>query len=186
MIPQLEAGDIGLSASKEWLSSAIRWFERLQTGEANRSHAFSMISGRRCVEALVRVRVSDFKKYEEADIEVYRLPLSDNEREDFADGIMLSAGDDYGWFKIPLHAADSILSMIRKKPTFYFTKKFGITSFKDCSQLAVWALHNFTDYVLQDENHEKVEWRTVSPDYLQDLFCLPHNNAERIYKWSPQ
>lgn len=185
-LPVLRAGDIGLSSDKTFLSKAIRFFEKLQTGEANRSHAWSMISPTRCIEALWRVTINPVEKYDELDCEVWRLPLSDADRMNYSDGIMLSAGQDYGLSKIPLHALDSIASIFNRKPVFFFTRSFGITSFKDCSQLTVWALHRFTSYVLRDENHDPVDWRCISPDYLQDLLHLPHNGAEMIYKFKAQ
>lgn len=182
-LPTLRAGDIGLSSDKTFLSTAIRFFERLQTGEANRSHAWSLLSTTRCIEALWRVTINPVEKYDGADCEIWRLPLTDADREAYSDGIMLSAGQDYGLFKIPLHALDSFASVLRRKPIFFFTRAFGITSFKDCSQLTVWALHRFTTYVLRDANHDPVDWVCVSPDYLQDLLSLPHNGAVRIYKF---
>lgn len=176
-----KGGDIGLSASNTWLSKAIRFFGNMQTGKADRSHAFSMLDKTMLIEALTRVRISTIDKYKDQDIEIWRIPLSDEDREAYRIGMMQVAGDSYGWFKIPLHAADSVASAFARKPVFFFTRTFGISGFKDCSQLTVWGLHRFTKYVLRDANHDPVDWRTVSPDYLQDLLNHPHNSAQRIY-----
>lgn len=189
-LPLLLPGDCGLTASRTWLSKAIRFFGKLQTGEANRSHAFAGINNVLVIEALVRVRINDFTKYEDQDFELWRLPLSEQERLSFQLGMLKVAGDSYGWGKIPLHALDSTASFFRnfwrkkddRKPVFWFTSKLGFSSFKDCSQLFVWGLHKFTEYRLRDGDHNEVKWKTVSPDYLQDLLHHPHNRAELVHK----
>ena len=180
-------GDIGLSSSNTIISKLIRFFEHLQTGSANKSHAFACIGDDQIIEALVRVKINDIKKYDKQDVEIWRLPLSDGDRLNFKKGILKVAGDSYGWGKIALAAMDSVASVTsrlfgRKKPVFWFSRKFNLTSFKDCSQLIVWGLQKFTMYQLKDENHSLVPWVTVSPDFLQDLFHLPHNKAELIYQ----
>lgn len=182
MIPITLSGDIGLTASKSFLSKAIRFFGRLQTGSADRSHAFSCIGDDQLIEALVRVRIHDLNKYKDQDVEIYRLPLVDEDRRNFRRGMLKIAGDSYGWGKIPLHAMDSLASVFARKPVFFFTAKFGVTAFKDCSQLTVFGLHHFTKYRLLDGNHKEVRWVSVSPDYLQDILNLPHNKAKMIYK----
>lgn len=188
MLPETLSGDGILSASKTWLSKAIRLFGKLHTGSASRSHVAVCIGEGQIIEALSEIRINDIEKYEKEDIEIWRVPLSEDEQDDFRSGIIKMAGDNYGWLKIPLHAMDSFVTFctrpIRKKPFFWFTQKFGISSFKVCSHLYVYALHTFTDYRLLGPGpwHEEVDWRTVSPDYLQDLLALPHNKAQLIYK----
>lgn len=190
-IPPILAGDIGLSASDTFLSKGIRFFGKLQTGSANRSHAFAGIHRQQIIEALVRVRIDDYTKYHGQDFELWELPLTAEDRNNFHDGMTKTAGDSYGWGKIPLHAADSTASFLRnfwrkkedRKPVFFFTAKLGVTAFKDCSQLTVWGLHHFTDYRLLDENRKEVNWKTVSPDYLQDLLHRPHNRAKLKYRF---
>lgn len=194
MIPKTLAGDIGLSASKTFISKGIRFFGKLQTGNADRSHAFSCIGDQQVIEALVRVRINDLDKYADEDIEIYRLPLDEEDRAAFRRGMCKIAGDSYGWFKIPLHALDSAASYLRnfcrklenRKPVFWFTSKLGISGFKDCSQLTVFGLHKFTKYRLRHtgSSTREVDWRCVSPDYLQDLLHCPHNGAKLLHKQS--
>ena len=119
MIPQTLPGDIGLSASKNFISKAIRFFGKLQTGNADRSHAFSAIGDDQIIEALWRVRVNDMSKYQGQDIEIYRLPLSDKERVSYRRGMLKIAGDSYGLTKIPLHALDSVCSAFVRRPVFF-------------------------------------------------------------------
>ena len=181
------AGDIGLWSSNTWLSKAIRFFEHLQTGSANKSHSFACLGDDQVIEALMRVKINDIEKYDGKDVEIWRLPLSESDRLNFKRGMLKVAGDGYGLGKIALAAMDSLASVVgrffgRKKPVFWFSKKFNLTSFKDCSQLIVWGLQKFTVYRLHDENHSEISWSIVTPDYLQDLFHLPHNKAELIYK----
>ena len=186
MLPETMPGDCLLSASKTWLSKAIRFFEKLQTGSADRSHVAICLDHEMIIEALGRVRISDLTKYEAQDIEIWRLPLEESDREALDHELMKLAGDSYGWFKLPLFAMDSIATVIRrpftKKPCFWFTDKLGITSFKVCSHLYVYALHKFTSYRLRDFKGDEIDWRCVSPDYLQDLFQIPHNQACLIHK----
>jgi hypothetical protein len=188
MFPKFKIADCGLSASKTWLSKAIRFAGKLQTGHADRSHCLSWLEHRQIIEALVRVRIADESKYYDQDIEVYRLPLTETDRINFLKGIQSEAGDSYGWSKLPLHLLDSVASacinLLRKekKPVFWFTAKLSITSYKDCSQLFVHSLHKYTTYRLKDEKQQIVKWQTVAPDRLQDLFKLEINNCKLLFK----
>ena len=186
-IPHTVSGDVGLSASKTWRSKTIRFFGKLQTGKATRSHVFACIGDDQIIESLTEVRVDDLAKYDGQDIEIWRPPLDDEDRIRFRRGILKMAGDGYGWFKIPLFAADSVATAITKpftgKYVFFFTKTFGISSFKVCSHLYVYALHHFTKYRLRgpEPAHEIVNWKTISPDYLADLIAAPHNRFIKKY-----
>lgn len=188
MRPETLPGDCGLSCGTGLIAKTIIWAEKMQTGEANRSHAYIYIGEAMIIESLVEVTISDESKYDDQDIEIWRLPIPYNERLRMRKELMKLAGENYGWFKLPLHLADSLasgfLNLFRKekKPVFWFTKHFGITSFKLCSHLYVYALHTWTGYRLLNENHKQVDWRECSPDYLQDLFACPHNKAQLLYK----
>lgn len=189
-LPLIKSGDCGLSASKNWLSAIIRFGGLLQTGKADRSHAFCGIQNQQVIEALVRVRINDLTKYADSDIELWRAPLSEEDRLAFDVGMLKVAGDSYGWGKPVLAGFDSIASGFKKlftwnkeaKPVFFFSKNFSFFSFKDCSQTYVWGLHNLTSYRLLDEDHNVVDWKICSPDYAQDLFELPHNKMVMYYK----
>lgn len=190
LLPLLLPGDCGLSTSGTWISKAIRFFGKLQTGSAERSHAFAGLNDTQVIEALVRVRINDFKKYADQSFELWRLPLTAEDRLNFQKEMNKTAGDSYGWDKIPLHALDSVASFIHnigkkkadRRPIFPFTSRAGLKAFKDCSQLFVYGIHHFTVYRLLDQDHVEVDWRTVSPDYLQDLLHLPHNRAQLVYR----
>lgn len=189
-LPLIYSGDAGLSASKGMLSKIIRFGGALQTGKADRSHAFCGIESGMIIEALVRVRINDASKYDKQDIELYRPPLTNAERKSFHIGMIKVAGDSYGWGKPFLAGLDSIATGFKKlftlghakEPVFFFSQTMGFFSFKDCSQLLVWGWHNFTDYRLMDEYHKVVPWKCATPDYCQDLFSLPHNRMKLYYK----
>jgi hypothetical protein len=184
---EVVAGDIILTRDNNFLSKMIRKFERLQTGDAQYSHSAAAVGDYLCVEALWRTRISDLKKYEKTALEVWRLPLYPLERGDFERGMLQIAGNDYGLAMIPLFALDSVASTTmrflgRKKPVFFFTETFGVFNIPVCSQLVMWGLEKFTSYTIRDDAGNRVSWKKISPDYLQDLLALPHNKAELIYK----
>jgi len=189
-LPRIQPGDIGLSSSDGILSKIIRFGGWLHTGEANRSHAFAGVEYQQIIEALVRVRINDFYKYENEDIELWRPPLDQDDKINFHLGMLKVAGDSYGWFKPALAGVDSILTGLKKlviwnskaAPVFVATRWKGLESFKDCSQLAVWGLHKFTKHRILTPDHKVVPWWEVTPDYAQDLFSLPHNGMTLIYK----
>lgn len=192
MMPETLPGDCGLSRGTSMLSKAIIFFEKLMTGDADVSHVFGCIGDDQCLEALPQgVRVSFIKKYETSKFEIWRLPLDDSDRKAFRIGSVILAGEAYGWTKIPLHAADSLGSFIsriifrRKRPFFWFTKKFGIFSVKDCSQLFYYSILKFTKYRILDDQHKEAGWREMTPDHLHDLLSLPHNSAVKIYENKP-
>lgn len=184
-----KSGDIGLNCSKGFMANIILFMTSWLTKEANVSHAFNFVSNDMIVEATTKIKISlpskyDCPKYTKVDI--YRLPLSEDDRRKFRLGLLCKVNGAYGWFKIPLFGLDAIFTKItslfgRKTPVFFFTKYFGIFNIPVCSQLVVYALHKFTSYELRDKDDKKVPWRIVSPDYLSDLLLLPHNMASLIY-----
>jgi len=180
-------GDIILTRGNNLSSKIIRFFGKLQTGQAEYSHAAAAIGNALCVESALRVRVSDLKKYEKSALAVWRLPLDPMERGTFERGMLQAAGNDYGGLMIPLFALDSVASFLtrlcgHKKPIFFFTERFGLFNFPVCSQLVMWGVEKFTSFTIRDENNSRVSWKVISPDYLQDLLKLPNNKAELIYK----
>ena len=185
--PYLVAGDIILSTSESWIAKSIRFFGKLQTGSAEFSHAAFALDGKHCIEALDRIRINPISRYYKQTVQIWRLPLSPNERDNFHDGMIIRTAGNYGWTKIPLFAMDSVCSSIgrmfgRTKPCVWFTKRAGIFNIQVCSQLGVYGFHKFTDYRLCDVDHKEVTWREVSPDYFADLLHLPHNRAQLLYE----
>jgi hypothetical protein len=180
-------GDIILSRDNNLTSRLIRFFGKLQTEQAEYSHAMVAVGNSLCVESLMRVRVSDLKNYEKNALEVWRLPISPLERGDLERGMVQVAGNDYGGLMIPLFALDAVATSVarvfgRKTPVFFFTEKFGLFNIPVCSQLVMWGFEKFTDFTIRDAAHNRVSWKLISPDYLQDLLRIPHNNAKLIYK----
>lgn len=187
-LKETELGDVILTTNDSILSRTIRWFGKLQTKYADYSHASLGLGGRMLIESRLRVRVNNVKKYEKKNCEVFRLPLDEEDKTNLRRGILQLAGDSYGITKLGLFAADSVASFTvrlfgRKKPVFWFTKNFNVFSIKVCSQLVVYGLHKFTKIKLKNRDGLKVDWRVISPDYLQDLLNIPHNGAKRVYKY---
>jgi len=186
-LKEVVAGDIILTRDNNFLSKMIRKFEGLQTGDAQYSHSAAAVSDYLCVEALWRTRINCISKYEKTALEVWRVPITPLERGDFERGMLQIAGQDYGIAMIPLFALDCVASTVvrlfgRKKPVYFFTERFGLFNLPVCSQLVMFGIEKFTNYTIRNENHERVSWKVISPDMLQDLLSLPHNKAELIYK----
>lgn len=185
-----KSGDIGFSRSKGWLAKVILFMTSWITKDANVNHTFNFIGPELIVEALDKIRVNISSKYDSSifeAVEVYRLPLSNEDRLNFRLGLLRKINGSYGWFKLPLFALDAVSTKItslfgRKIPIFFFTKTFGILNIPVCSQLSVYALHKFTSYFLRDKDGKQVNWRIVSPDYLEDLSKLSHNGIYLVYK----
>lgn len=182
-------GDIVLTTNNSWLAKAIKFFEKAQTGNATYSHVAICLDQGMLIEALWRVRVNPVSKYDNSKIQIWRLPLSEEDRISLRNGLLQIAGNSYGITKLPLFALDGIATQIsrlwgNKKPVFFFTSKLGILNIPVCSQLAVYAFSKFTSYRLLDGDHKEVSWRIVSPDYLQDCLECPHNGAKVVLEQS--
>lgn len=183
------SGDIGLNTSDAFMSKGIRFFSSLQTKKATKSHAWACVGYSEVVEATNKIRLNLLSKYEKPifkNVVVYRLPLSKEDRQSLRIGLLRRINKAYGWLKLPLFALDALSTKIwslfgRKTPVFFWTSTFGISNIPVCSQLVVYALHKFTSYLLRDENGKQVNWKIVSPDYLEDLLKIHHNGAYKIY-----
>jgi len=186
---QFISGDIGLSSSNGWVARLIRLFTSWQTGKAASSHAFILVGENLIVEAVDKIRENPVSKYDHKSYTktaIFRINLSNEERKALRIGLIKRVGGAYGWFKIPLFALDGIFTKItslfgRKTPVFFFSKTLGISNIPVCSQLVVWALHKYTNYIFRDKHNHEVDWKVVSPDYLEDLLALETNHAQRIY-----
>lgn len=179
------AGDIILTRSDSFVSKLIRWVTSMQTGDAQYSHVAMSLGRGLIIESLVKITVGKAEKYANQQIQVWRLPLTKEQRASFEVGMLETAGGAYGVTKLPLFLMDAIGTKISKiwgakKPCFWFTKTFGITSIPVCSQLCVWGIEKKAGYDLLDQFGLEVNWKTVSPDYLQDLLKLPINKARLI------
>lgn len=182
----LVSGDIGLSRNDKWLSKTIRWFESKWTGGANFSHAFTLVDERLLVEALDKIRINPLKKYSNATIQIWRIPISDVEREDLSLGLIRRVNGAYGYLKYPGFVLDALCSTVKrmfgkKEPVFFFSRTLGFSNIPVCSQLTVWAVHKFTSYRFKDKEGKGVNWREVNPDRLEDLLKLKINGAKIIF-----
>ena len=189
MLPDLLCGDILLSANPGWPSKVVLFFGRLQTVKARMSHAAIGLFPTRVIESLWRVRIRPAQRYDVPGyrLALYRLPMTEAQRDMLATRLMEHAGDSYGWTKLPLFALDGMASwggraVGRRQPVFFFTRRFGLLNIPVCSQFAVYVLKKWASYPLVNPLGNHVEWRTVGPYYLDDLLKLPANRAQCIYE----
>ena len=189
MLPDLLCGDILQSTNPGLPAKVIRFFGRLQTGKAVSSHSSIGLLPKSVIESLWRVRINPSAKYDAPGfrVAVYRLPLTDAQRDTLRTWLLARAGDSYGWTKLPLFALDGLASWLgrrvgRRQPCFWFTAKLGVFNVPVCSQLYVYGLRKVLDYSLMTAMGNQVDWRTVSPDYLDDLLKLQENRAQLIYE----
>lgn len=151
------------------MSKGIRFFGKMQTGNARVSHAAMALGSDLLVEALWRVRIKEIKKYQGQKIVIYRIPNKTKAvREEVAKQAALVAGDSYPIWRIPLFAMDATASGVgrllgRKKPVYWFTSVAGLRSFRVCSQLIAYSWQKFGDFDFGED------WRHISPDYLDDF-----------------
>ena len=182
----LLAGDICLTTDKSWIGQGIIFFENMWTGKATMTHVFSYVGNGEVVEALGDIRKSPITNYDTHEVLVYRVPLSDSDREAFSKGMLSLVGGPYGYLKYPLFILDAGTSWIKrlfgmKNPSFFFSDTFGLKIDPVCSQLAVEGLYRFTSYRIKDTIGQIDEWKSFSPDYLNDELQLPQNNASVVF-----
>ena len=186
----LLAGDICLTTDKSWIGRGIIFFENMWTGKATMTHVFSYVGNGDVVEALGDIRKSPITNYDTHEVLVYRVPLSDSDREAFSKGMLSLVGGPYGYFKYPLFILDAGTSWIKrrlgmKNPSFFFSDTFGLKIDPVCSQLAVEGLYNFTSYRIKDVTGQIDDWKSFSPDYLKDELELPSNGASVVFNSLP-
>jgi len=186
---KLLPGDCILTQGDSFISKGIMFFTSWHTKKAVFSHVACYIGNGRCIEALTKSKITKLKRYDGKNkkLKVYRLMLTNEQREEFVNGAFDIANRAYGWTKIPLFAMDGILTKAfslfgRKTPIFFFSKYFGIFSIPVCSQLYAYILYKYCHYSLYDINFKEVSWRIVQPDYLDDLLNFEINKAEVVYK----
>ena len=195
----MKPGDLILTRGNGWLSRSIRWFGRRATGDCRINHTAiyaGNINGRHCViEEVGKLRIAPLSVYEDMPCVVYQMHgLTDDQRQAILDKLLPVVGQAYGWGKIPLFALDSLCQGVarwfKKDATcYFFTRVFGITAFKVCSQAAAWAY----DKTLGRDTFGR-NWRSVSPD-AQDEWCCINREwttlldslaADGSQSWSPQ
>lgn len=179
---QFKSGDIGLSTGDGWFSKAILFFTSMWTKNAKVNHAYALVGENLIVEALGKIKENPISKYNDIRTEIWRLPIPDEERKAFREGMLARVNGAYGWLKYPGFILDATVTSVKRKlgmknPCFFFSKAMGFSNIPVCSQLVVWGLHKFTSYELKDSNGRKVDWREVNPDRLEDLLLLDPRNS---------
>lgn len=174
-VPELEAGDIILTRANTLLSKAIRWFEKKRSGDSRFSHAAlalgELTTQEEVIESLIKVTRGPLSKYNGQQIIVYRMKgLTDKQRNEIVLKAVSVEKEGYAWFKIPLFAMDSIFR------TYFFTRYFGLSNFKVCSELIAWAYET-----VLGKKPFGLGWRSVSPDVIDDFCANGPLNWEVIY-----
>jgi hypothetical protein len=190
---KLKPADIGLSRhSGNWVSNGIRWFESLWQSKARYSHAWMMINWMALIESMFYVTVNLITKYEGKEIAIWRNKiLTEAERKGIAELLITTRGTLYGITKIPLFALDHLFQ------TYWFTKKFGVTTFKVCSQEVGWGYYRYFKNLKEsgielDAIRERyasdlvfdVPWRCLDPDGIDD-YCIAHPEEYELIFTNP-
>lgn len=160
---------IGFVKGDSWISKSIRWFGKAQTGGARFNHVFFIFDEQFTVEALFKgLRSRNFHEaYDKEKVLVYDIPsITEGEATDLKIACLKDLGkfkSIYGYFKLPLMASDGLLSLARRKPTFFFSRVFSTKWFPICS--------HFVSRMLYREGHMKLfkDWKKFSPDLMDDL-----------------
>lgn len=173
----LKPADIVLSTSAtSWQSKIIRWFEKKQTGSARVSHASLSLVGISQVPELIEsqwlVERVKTEEYNEKPIVVWRhRNLTDLQRSSITLRSVSLSNHPYGMLKLPLFGLDALFN------TYWFTQHANITNFKVCSQLIAWTYYK----ELLEDSVFGIEWRSVSPDAIDD-YCRNHPEEwESVY-----
>jgi hypothetical protein len=187
---ELKSGDIGLTTDNSLIGKGIKWFETMWTGNAKMTHAWSYVGDGNIVEAIGSIRKSPITNYNTRQVVVYRVPLSDSERQVVATGLLSMVGGPYGYWKYPLFIADAGVSWFKRlfgmnRPCFFFSDTFGFPGDPVCSQLVVEALYRFTSYRIKNLYGTIDEWKQFTPDYLSDELALPVNGATVVFSSMP-
>lgn len=177
---QFKSGDIGLSTGDGWFSKAILAVTSAWTGDAKVNHAYALVGENLVVEALGKIKENPISRYNNIRTEIWRLPIPDEERKAFREGMLARVNGAYGWLKYPGFLLDAGVTTVKrwfgmKNPCFFFSSTLGFSNIPVCSQLVVWGIHKYTSYRFKD-NGKDVDWRDVNPDRLQDLLLLDSAN----------
>ena len=183
-------GDICVTTDGTWIGKGIKFFESMWTQNAYYTHAFAYVGNGLIVEAEGNVRKMPVTEYDNSVVVVYRVSLTDAERQAFTVGMLSLVGDPYGYAKYPLFILDSGVSAIKRlfgnnNPSFFFTDNFSFSKDPVCSQLVAKGLYDYTSYRIKNKEGKVDEWKSFSPDYLSDDLNLPINNATIIFDNRP-
>lgn len=183
----LQTGDIILLRTEGPLGFLIRAFGRAHTGGARVNHAglvLSLEQGLKVWEAgPLGIRTRPLSVYTSTPCVIYRY-LTNNTDETKAKMLELClglVGQSYGFLKLPLYALDGVGGWVTRvvfrqnKPFYFFSKSFGITHFKVCSNAVGYVYEKV--YGRKDFFH--IPWRSLTPDLIDD-FCVAHGDWQII------
>jgi len=156
---------IGLSRRKSWISKTILFFGKRKTGSAFYSHAFLLLMEEGLVieETFFGLRIRQYEKvYSKIPHVLYRPKFFTKEEYiSIKSAALRQVGTIqgiYGYTKLPVMALDALFK------TYWFSKHIGLKHFKVCSQ---WIM-----YLLKDHYDSAKNWRTYSPDDIDDEFSV--------------
>ena len=148
----------GFSRGSGFVSKSILKFGRLKTGECKWSHAFILIGDYIYEQQAEKCGVKCVHKSKYKDIPhiLYYLPAVDEmniiRARTECDRQVKSVRGIYAFTHIPLMALDSVFK------TFWFTRTFGISNFKVCSEFMCWLDVKYLKSGIY------TEWKGMSPD----------------------
>ena len=177
---------IGFEYGRGGVSSLIRAFQKLYDFKDKRhpSHVFIMfdhwIYETHMFKGVIKRHAIDIDR---SRCDIYHVKgLRTETKRNMQMMLEYVLGTKYGAPMIGLMALDRLFN------TFFFTKSYGVKSWKVCSQLVAWVFHKVPKYVVANQYLMRVaredefcscslnyefgeEWRSVTPDMMQD-WCV--------------
>jgi len=178
---EVNAGDIGLTASNSRLAALIRFFSRIRGEEKTVvNHAFLVIKSgslhtAEVAEAQFKLRRHAlWSEYGKKNIKVaiFRpLFIQQEQLDDIVKVMEGMVGNYYGPLKLTLHVADWLVSRAlfwRKKDVYLFRRAARLKNFPICSGALGYSYHKGAGVRLG------VSWWAVQPDDIWD-YCKRNN-----------
>jgi hypothetical protein len=154
-------------------AKAIMFAGDLKSGEGNASHVGFLLDNGMTGEATFwGLRCQNFEhNYKNESVDIFDMPFLDEcQHLRLECEILQQLGKFtglYGYTKIPLQAADALISFVRRKPTYALTKAFAVDWFPICSSFVGRTLWKVARVELF------CDWRYQSPDDQYD-FVIKH------------
>jgi hypothetical protein len=159
-LPVLVPGDAVFTRSSSFLGKAIRFWERVQTGEAVVNHVGGMLDGITISEAVGRVIERPIvEAYADTPLAVYRSRwLTMEERVAIADEWHKAVGTGYPYWRMVPFMLDAVTK------SYWFTRKLGMRNFRVCSNHYAHGVQAVTGQMLGG-----IHWVSHTPDTLHDI-----------------
>ena len=180
---EFQSSDLGLVNSSGIFGALIRPVESWKYGTTDATHTFCFMGGLirppSVVEQLWFMSVSPVTKYDPEQVKVWRnKKWTDLQKNQIAAKMLTLSNEPYPILKLPLNFLDCLASSILKRPCFWFTQKFSITSFTECAQAYAWACYQ----VIGTDDIFGCGWRSIDPEG-QDQWCENHpEDWELVFK----